>query len=283
MTQKYFGVTAVLLVGLAIPMAELTAAPPQLASHRAVYSMNMGTTRSGSNTLDARGVMYLELAEACDGWTVSQRVKLTLYPTQGGEVDTDANYSSWESRDGSEFRYTVRNLRNGKVTEEYRGEARLDGPNRSGKAVYTAPLGMSFDLPKGSLFPSEHMIKLIAAAQAGERRLSRVMFDGASVEGPLEVNAIIGAPLAAPTVAAHELLNTPSWPVRMAFFTLQSQRAEPEQEASLQLFENGVANNFLLDYGDFSVTAVVQKIETIPGPKCDRLAFRGWIPSLNPV
>lgn len=269
MTHRYLGVTSLLLAGLAIPLAELTAATPQLASHRAVYSMNMGTTRSGSNTVDARGVMYLELAEACDGWTVSQRVKLTLYATQGGEIDTDANYSSWEARDGSQFRYTVRNLRNGKVTEEYRGDARLDGPDRSGKAVYTTPLGMSFDLPKGSLFPSEHMIKLIAAAQAGERRLSRVVFDGASVEGPLEVNAIIGAPIAPPAVVKEELMNTQSWPVRMAFFSLKSQRAEPEQEASLQLFENGVANNFLLDYGDFTVTALVQKIETIPGPKCN--------------
>lgn len=266
---RYFAVTSLLLVGLAVPTVELTAATPQLASHRAVYSMNLGTTRSGSNTVDARGVMYLELAEACDGWTVSQRVKLTLYATQGGEVDSDANYSSWESRDGAEFRYTVRNLRNGKVTEEYRGDARLDGPNHSGKAANTAPLGMNFELPKGSLFPTEHMTKLIAAAQAGERRLSRVVFDGASAEGPLEINALIGAPLAPPAGVKEELLNKPSWPVRMAFFSLQTQRAEPEQEASLQLFENGVANNFLLDYGDFTVTAVVQKIESIPGPKCN--------------
>lgn len=269
MTRRFLMVTSMLIVSLAAPAAELTAATQQLASHRAVYSMSLGTSRSGSSTADARGVMYLEWAESCDGWTVSQRVKLMLYPTQGGEIDTDSNYSSWESRDGRSYRFTVRNLRNGKVTEELRGDARLDGAGRSGKAVFTMPQGLSFDLPKGSLFPTEHMVQLIAAAQAGERRLSRVMFDGANIDGPLEVNAIIGAPRAPAAGVAGELTNTTSWPVRMAFFPIQSQQAEPEQEVAIRLYDNGVADHFLLDYGDFTVTAVVEKMEPLPRPKCD--------------
>lgn len=268
MTRRLFMVTSAVMVGFAVPSAEVTAASPQLASHRAVYTMSLGTTRSGSGTADARGVMYLEWVEGCDGWTVSQRVKLMLYPTQGGVIDTDSNFSSWESRDGGNYRFTVRNSRNGKVTEELRGDGRLDGPERSGKAVFTMPPGLSFDLPKGSLFPTEHMVALILAAQAGERRLSRVMFDGASIEGPLEVNAIIGGP-SKPAGVADELRNQTSWPVRMAFFPLQSQQAEPEQEVAVQLYENGVANNFLLDYGDFTVKAVVEKIEPLAKPKCD--------------
>jgi len=257
----------ILLAALAGPALDATAAT-QLASHRAVYTMNLGTARSGSSTVGARGVMYLEWAEACDGWTVSQRVKLTLYATQGGEVDTDSNYSSWEARDGKSYRFTVRNLRNGKVSEEFRGDARLDGPDRSGKANFSTPTGLSFALPKGSMFPTEHMLHLIAAAQAGEQRLSRVMFDGASIDGPLEVNAIIGKRSAAPTTG-NELTRKVSWPVRMAFFPLQSQQAEPEYEVAVQLHENGVADHFLLDYGDFTVTAELEKMEALPKPKCE--------------
>lgn len=257
----------VLLIGLGSPALDAIAAT-QLASHRAVYTMNLGTARSGSTTVDARGAMYLEWAEACDGWTVSQRVKLTLYITQGGEVDTDSNYSSWEAKDGSSYRFTVRNLRNGQVAEEFRGDARLDGPQRSGKAVFSTPSGLSFVLPKGAMFPTEHMLHLIAAAQAGERRLSRVMFDGASIDGPLEVNAIIGKRSAAPTTG-NELTRKVSWPVRMAFFPLKSQQAEPEYEVAVQLHENGVADHFLLDYGDFTVTAELEKMEALPKPKCE--------------
>jgi hypothetical protein len=257
----------IVLLGFGCPAFDLSAAPPHLASHRAVYTMNLGTARSGSSTVDARGVMYLEWAEACDGWTVAQRVKLTLYATQGGEIDTDSNYSSWEAKDGVSYRFTVRNLRNGKVTEEFRGDARLDGPGRSGKAVFTMPAGLTFDLPEGSMFPTEHMARLIEAAQAGERRLSRVMFDGASVDGPLEVNAIIGAQ-SGPTEPVSALTNSPSWPVRMAFFPIQSQQAEPEYEVAVKLHDNGVANHFLLDYGDFTVVAELEKMEALPKPKC---------------
>lgn len=259
----------VVLAAFAAPAPDLTAATAtQFASHRAVYTMSLGTARSGSNTVDARGVMYLEWAEACDGWTVSQRVKLTLYASQGGEIDTDSNYSSWESKDGNNYRFTVRNLRNGKVSEEFRGDARLDGPDRSGKATFSTPSGLSFNLPKGSMFPTEHMVNLIAAAQAGERRLSRVMFDGASIDGPLEVNAIIGAQMA-PSATGEELTRGASWPVRMAFFTLQSQQAEPQYEVAVRLHDNGVANHFVLDYGDFTVTAELAKMEPLPKPRCE--------------
>ena len=267
MTRWLFA-APIVLIAFGCPAIDAVAVTPQLASHRAVYNMSLGTARSGSSTVDARGVMYLEWAEACDGWTVSQRVKLTLYATQGGEIDTDSNYSSWESRDGKSYRFTVRNLRNGKVSEEFRGDARLDGPGRSGKAVFAVPAGLSFPLPKGTMFPTEHMVQMIVAAQAGERRLSRVMFDGASIDGPLEVNAIIGAQNR-PTGSSDELTSKVSWPVRMAFFPIQSQQAEPEYEVSVRLHENGVADRFLLDYGDFTVSAELEKLEPLPKPKCD--------------
>jgi hypothetical protein len=261
---RYFTVIAAGLMIVGNAVAEPVSAAVQLASHRAVYSMALGTARSGSNTVDVRGAMYLEIAEACDGWTVSQRVRMTLYATQGGEIDTDSNFSSWESRDGKSYRFTVRNLRSGKVTEEFRGDANLEGAGHSGKATFTA--GVTFDLPKGTLFPTEHMEKLIAAAQDGSMRLSRIMFDGATLDGPLEVNAIIGSPVK-PAGGDH-LTDRASWPVRMAFFPIQSQQAEPDYEVEVRLNDNGVSNRLLLDYGDFTVNAALEKIEPLPKPKC---------------
>ncbi len=262
---RYFTMIAAGLLAFGSVLADPVSAAVQLASHRAVYSMSLGTARSGSNTVDVRGAMYLELAEACDGWTVSQRVRMTLYATQGGEIDTDSNFSSWESQDGKAYRFTVRNLRNGKVAEEFRGDANLEGAGRSGKATFT--VGVIFDLPKGTLFPTEHMAKLIAAAQSGSSRLSRIMFDGATLDGPLEVNAIIGPPVK-PAGGDDDLTNRAAWPVRMAFFPIQSQQAEPDYEVEVRLNDNGVSNRLLLDYGDFTVNAVLEKIEPLPKPKC---------------
>lgn len=269
MTRKFFLVISLSTLALTTPRVEVTAATPQLQPHRAVYTMAFGTARSGSGTADARGVMYLEWAEGCDGWTSSQRVKLMLYPTQGGELDTDSNFSSWESRDGGSYRFTVRNMRNGQVTEELRGDAKLEGPDRSGRAVFATPPGLSFALPKGALFPTEHMARLIVAAQAGENRFSRVIFDGGNIAGPMEANAIIGATARPPAKVLEELKSLASWPVRLAFFPINSQQAEPEQEMAIRLYENGVADHFLIDYGDFTVTAVLAKMEPLDRPKCE--------------
>jgi hypothetical protein len=96
------------------------------------------------------------------------------------------------------------------------------------------------------------------------------------LDGPLEVNAIIGGPVhptssggsRGMTDEGQNLTNRPSWPVRMAFFPTQSQQAEPEYEVEVRLFDNGIANHFLLDYGDFTVHAALEKIEALPKPKC---------------
>ena len=269
MTRKFLMAISLAVLAVTVPAVEVNAATAQLQPHRAVYTMAFGTARSSGGTADARGVMYIEWAEGCDGWTSSQRVKLMLYPTQGGEIDTDSNFSSWESRDGGSYRFTVRNTRNGQVTEELRGDAKLDGPDRSGRAAFATPPGLSFALPKGALFPTEHMLRLIVAAQAGERRFSRVIFDGSNVAGPMEANAIIGAAGRPSASMPVELQTFVSWPVRLAFFSINSQQAEPEQEMAIRLYENGVADQFVIDYGDFTVTAVLAKMEPLSRPKCD--------------
>ena len=268
MTRKFFMAISLSTSAFTAPAVEVMAAA-QVQPHRAVYTMAFGTARSGGSTADARGVMYLEWAEGCDGWTTSQRVKLMIYPTQGGEIDTDSNFSSWEARDGGSFRFTVRNMRNGKVSEELAGNAKLDGPDRSGRVVFTTPPGLTFDLPKGALFPTDHMLRLIAAAQAGEKRFSRVIFEGGNATGPLEANAIIGATGRPPASVPEELKSLASWSVRLAYFPMTSQQAEPEQEMAVRLYENGVADHFLIDYGDFTVTAALAKMEPLSRPKCD--------------
>lgn len=254
---------------LALPSAQ--AASVDLVPHRAIYSMKLAGSRSGSSVADARGAMYVEWAEACDGWTMTQRVRLTLVTGEGDDAETDSNYSSWESKDGRNYRFTVRNLRDGKLSEELRGEASLADNAGAGEARFSMPGGTKFDLPKASVFPTEHTVQIIEAARAGANHLSRVIFDGASLDGPLEVNAIIGAvaqPAKSPADAAGDLTGGRSWRVRMAFFPLDSQAAEPDYEVGVRLFENGIADNFLLDYGGYSVSANLERLEALPRPRC---------------
>ena len=239
-----------------------------LAPHRAIYSMKMGKIRAGSAIVDTRGAMYLEWARSCEGWTLTQRVRLKLIDTEGDAVDTDSSFSSWESESGLSYRFTVRNLRNGKVSDDLGGKATLAGKGKAGTAVFERPKGKNFHLPKGSIFPTEHVVQLIEWAQAGKKRLFRVVFDGASLDGPLEVNAIIGSLIKGKKDAEEALTSRPSWRMRLAFFPVKARASTPDYELGVRLFDNGVAEDFVLDYGDFTVLAKLEKIEALPRPSC---------------
>ena len=147
------------------------------------------------------------------------------------------------------------------------GFARMGGP---GHADFTRPKGTRFDLPKGTIFPTEHVVKLIAGARRGQRRVFRIIFDGQGKDGALEVNAFIGGYLAqAPAKwAKNTLTNRPSWFLRLAFFKVASSKAAPQHEAGLRIFDNGVADEFEWDWGKFTVEGTLKSLEALPRPKC---------------
>jgi len=242
----------------------------ELVPHRAVYVMELGRARSGGNVAGAKGVMVMEWAKSCAGWTVKQRLKLDLVDNEGTTMATEANFSSFEALDGLSYRVTARNTRNGRVTEDIQGSASLKRKAGTGTADFTQPKGVRFDLPRGTVFPTEHVRDLIGEARRGKRTVYRVVFDGATLDGPLEVNAVIGNPVPAGTGrwAKDPLTNRPSWHMRLAFFPLKESKAEPDYELGLRLFDNGVADDFELDYGAFAVNARLERIEPLEVPRC---------------
>jgi hypothetical protein len=241
-------------------------AAARLSPHRAAYTMSFGTSRSGGGTVDARGVMLIEFSETCDGWTTTQRVHLDLVNSQGETVETDSNFSSWESKDNSSYRFTVRNLNDGKTSEEFKGSAKLDAAG--GQATYEGDGGKRFPLVAKTLFPTAHMAALIDRAEAEEHAFFNPFFDGATPDGPQEVNVIIGPQVKAPAKPISPLLGHGSWPIRIAYFDATDPKPEPDYEVGLRLYDNGVADEFLLDYGDFTVKAKLERIEPLPKLGC---------------
>lgn len=247
-------------------------ASAQIASHRAAYSLSLGSAKT-SGVSNLEGAMYIDWHEACEGWTISQRMRFQIFDEDGQPIDSDISFSSWEAKDGLSYRFTLRSTRNGEVDDELRGHAELDGPGKGGKAVFEGdPEPEVIELPPGTLFPTEHSIQLIERAKAGDRVFARKVFDGATLDGALEINALITSKVPPQKPAnkniAADLVNHPSWRVRMAFFKLDEQAAEPEYETSLGLLDNGVGLDFLFDYRDFSIKAQLEQLEALPKPRC---------------
>jgi hypothetical protein len=250
-----------------------SAAEARLQSHRAGYVLTLGAGKSsGVSAID--GVMTIDWQETCDGWTMSQRMRFRLFDADGEAIESDITFSSWEAFDGSGYRFTMRSLRDGDTIEELRGRASIGGPGKGGKAVFTQPADEVLELPPGTLFPSEHSLLLIDRARAGDRSVARPVFDGASVDGAMEVNAVIGPGLApgdepsGPQIA-RDLLAGESWRVRLAFFRADDRGgSEPEYETSMRVYGNGIGTDFVFDYPEFSIKGRLQRLEAVPAPRC---------------
>jgi EipB-like len=244
----------------------------EIAPHRALYSMTLGSTKSNSGVVGASGTMTYTWGETCDGWTVEQRYKLRMQYAESSEVEITSNYVTWESKDGLRYRFNERKMKNGELDEEVRGEAKLEGHGVGGTATFVRPKQESVELPAGVVFPTEHTLLLIERAQAGEQFLSKNVFDGATEDRAVEVSAVLGAEQA-PGAGSDggvksPLLERPSWRVRLAFFPLDSKAEKPEYELGMRLHDNGVSREMLLDYGDFAVKAKLDEIEALPRPNC---------------
>jgi hypothetical protein len=244
-----------------------------IAPHRALYSMTLGTAKQNSGVVAARGSMVFEWGETCDGWTVEQRYKLRMHYAEDTEVEITSNFVTWESKDGLRYRFYQRKLKDGELEDETRGDAHLDGKGKGGKVEFTKPNTDALDLAPGVIFPTAHTLLLIERAKAGEQFVAQPVFDGASEENAAEVSAVIGGAQNAETGAAEEaikspLLTRPSWRVRLAFFPPDASADKPDYELGMRLLDNGVSRDMVLDYSEFAIKAKLDEIEALPKPNC---------------
>lgn len=266
---KHFAVFVILAVGL-LGRLPATSWAADLVSHRAFYVLSLHSADSRSGIVGAPGAMVIEWVDACEGWSSSQRLTLFLQESSGHEIETDIRFASWESKDGLYYRFNVRSLRAGQLFEKIGGSAELPAPGMKGAADFTSPEAKTVVLPKGTLFPTTHLIGLIEAAEKGEKIFSRVVFDGATEDGLFDVNAVIGkpVPLEEPIRTLDSSLDRDYWPIRLAFFNVTAGSMLPDYESTIFIADNGVTRELLLDYGEFIIQAILHQIKILPKEPC---------------
>jgi hypothetical protein len=235
--------------------------------------MTLASVKNGSNITGVTGRMLFEWSDVCDGWAVQQHLQLHFSYAEGDESDVNSTIVSYESKDGKHYNFNVHRVSDGKETDNFRGKATV-GPD-GGNVLYSAPKDKTLKLAPNTIFPSAHTEVLIQKAEANEKLFTRRVFDGSDEEGISDVSAFIGPEQAHiqttdmdPKLKTNPLLEQPAWPVRMAFYKLNTETGEPDYEMNLTLLANGVARDMQLDYGDFSVSGVLTHIEPLPSAGC---------------
>jgi hypothetical protein len=287
LSARLLSVAVVFLVISAARSAPAVTTPPQtlpiLASHKALYSVSLTSTRPGSDYSDVSGKMALEFNDRCNVWTTSQKSLLRTVSGDGTEETSNNDFRSSESKTGDLYTFFVRQTQNGDVSE-FRGSATRNGPDGAGVADYSQPDRKSYKLPAHFVFQTAQQVQLIEYAKRGGRFLAGEMFDGSEGGGAARFNAIILKPdpqTAKPTIKSP-LLDSPGYRVRVAFYpadgtggadaehaeTAVADAEQPEYEMTMTLHDNGVVSDYDYDYEDFSVHGKLEAIQALPRPHC---------------
>jgi EipB-like len=234
-----------------------------LAAHRAIYSLTLSGSR-GSDVVAASGTMGYEVIDACDGWAVRQRLSMTLTNTDGQDIKMVSDYATWEAKDGLKFRFHMKQTTDTAVTSQTDGDAKLESHGGPGEAHYTVPEDTIKPLPPGTLFPMAHTSAILAGAQSGKKFLALPLFDGTDDSGA-EDSSVVVLDWKKPEASKFPLLSElPSTRVRLAFFDRNTKSEVPSYQVGMRYWENGVADNLQMDFGDFVMDAKMTDLAPQP-------------------
>jgi hypothetical protein len=262
--------TAPVVVARAADASDMAAIAQGLVSHKALYGLSIAKLDARNYRNGIAGGLSLEFLNACDGYVLNQRFLIETN-TEDGTLINDMVLNSWESLDGQRFRFKMKDEVNGDLEQELAGEGTLKGRGESGLVRFTQPEDTDLALPAGTAFPTEHTMRLIQMARTGGNWLHAAVFDGASAEGYSEVGGFIGGELPVEkgdTPLLAPLKGQRSWRVRLAYFTSDKTQDTPDYEIAYRLFENGVVDDIVFDYGDYAIRATLKFLELKPRDPC---------------
>lgn len=261
---------AVLLAFAALPAWAAVQAP-----HRAVYDLSLARAshNSGVNGVDGRMVFEITGSE-CEGFGVTFRLVNRYSYQEGTSRMVDVQSTTFEAGDGTRFDYQEKELVDNAAGPEKRTVVERKATETEGDGEIRLPKPEDFKLVGGVLFPMQHQLKVIEAAMAGQARYVADVFDGS--EGVKTVHAIatIGGrvppgtgkdkdnPLAKPLQALS------AWPITIAYFPEGENSETPNFQITFQMYENGVASNLTLDYGDLALTGKLASLEMLKASDC---------------
>jgi EipB-like len=275
-------VVAALLATAAViggfPAQRVAALTPagELASHRAIYELKLAHTRGNSSAVAARGrILYDFSGNSCDGYALQFRQVSELDNGEGKVTLSDLRSTTWEDGASKKFIFKSQNYVNETLIDTVDGQAERQRDNVA--VSLKEPAAKTFDVAAGTVFPTDHMRRIIEAAREDKNILELPVFDG-SEKGEKVYNTltVIGAAIApnerVPTDAAARepaLAALKRWPVTVSYFekTARDDQA-PVYSIRFEVYENGVSRALVLDYNDFAISGELTSIELRNSTPC---------------
>src|SRR5215831_694041 len=242
------------------------AATAPFLPHQALYDLSLVKSRGSSPINSARGrILYNFSGNACEGYTSEFRQVSELDAGEGKLTLSDLRSTSWEDGAGKTYRFKIETRMNDADASPVDGIAERSGDHITVKL--RQPQVKTFTLDGSTVFPTEQIQRIIAAAKAGKSLLELTVYDGSdNGEKVYNTLSVIGQPIPGDRVIAapdpsttNELMKSMTrWPVTVSYYDRDAKVGDGEQTPiyamSFELFENGVSRALVLDYNDFVIS-----------------------------
>ena len=253
------------------PATAFAAAP--FLPHQALYDLSLVKSRGSNPVNSARGrILYNFSGSACDGYTSEFRQVSELEVGEGKVMLSDLQSSSWEDADGKSYRFKIDSRTNDSDASPVDGTAERTGDHITVKLKQ--PETKTFTLDGATVFPTEQIRRIIAAARDGKSLLELTVYDGSdNGEKVYKTLSVIGQPIVGtkeaqspdPSTTNDQMKTLTRWPVTVSYYDRDAKKKDGEQtpiySMSFELYENGVSRKLVLDYNDFVIAGALDKFD----------------------
>src|SRR5216683_877066 len=258
----------------------MAAASGPFLSHQALYELSLVKSRGSNAISGARGrILYSFAGSACEGYTSEFRQVSELDSGEGKLTLSDLRSTSWEDGSGKSYRFKIDARMNDADSSVVDGVAERVGDHITVKLKQ--PEAKTFTLDGNTVFPTEQIQRIIAAAQAGKPVLELMVYDGSdNGEKVYNTLSVIGQPIPGdrtvaapdPSTASDAMKSLTRWPVTVSYYDRDARAKDGEQTPvyamSFELYENGVSRALVLDYNDFVIAGAMGKFDVKDSKPC---------------
>jgi hypothetical protein len=281
-------VRPLLLTAAAVAMVSSLAGRPAVAAatggpflaHQALYELSLVKSRGSNSINSARGrILYNFSGSACEGYTSEFRQVSELDSGEGKVTLSDLRSTSWEDGAGKSYRFKIDARMNDTDSSPVDGVAERAGDHITVKLKQ--PVAKTFTLDGNTVFPTEQIQRIIAAAREGKSLLELSVYDGSdNGEKVYNTLTVIGQPIPGdrtiaapdPSTTNDQMKSLTRWPVTVSYYDREAKSRDGEQTPvyamSFELFENGVSRALVLDYNDFVISGALGKFDVKDSKPC---------------
>jgi hypothetical protein len=281
-------VRPLLLTAAAVAVVSSLAGGPAVAAatggpflaHQALYELSLVKSRGSNSINSARGrILYNFSGSACEGYTSEFRQVSELNSGEGKVTLSDLRSTSWEDGTGKSYRFKIDARMNDTDSSPVDGVAERAGDHITVKLKQ--PVAKTFTLDGNTVFPTEQIQRIIAAAREGKSLLELSVYDGSdNGEKVYNTLTVIGQPIPGdrtiaapdPSTTNDQMKSLTRWPVTVSYYDREAKSRDGEQTPvyamSFELFENGVSRALVLDYNDFVISGALGKFDVKDSKPC---------------